>query len=338
MSDRPAASRWRRSPAPAWLVGGAVRDRLLGRADRRLRRGPSTVAARARRARSRARRGRLVLRAVGGVRGVARRRPTTAPGRSTCCRSAATRSRRTWPARPHDQRDRRAARPATATSTPSAGCEDLRAPAAADGLARRVRARPAAHAAAGAAWPASSGFAVDADDAGAARARRAGARRRRAPSGCSPSCRRIVRRRRRAGRAGADGRARRRPRPSCPSSRALRGVEQSQYHHLDVYEHTRAVLARAIALERDPRARWPATARRRVARVLAEPLANELTRGQALRFGALLHDIAKPQTRDVTPRGPGHVHGPRRGGARRSRARCSAACGPASGCASTSPR
>ena len=37
--------------------------------------------------------------------------------------------------------------------------------------------------------------------------------------------------------------------------------------------------------------------------MLAEPLANELTRGQALRFGALLHDIAKPQTRDVTAEG-----------------------------------
>jgi UTP:GlnB (protein PII) uridylyltransferase len=31
--------------------------------------------------------------------------------------------------------------------------------------------------------------------------------------------------------------------------------------------------------------------------LLAEPLADELTRGQALRFGALFHDIAKPQTR-----------------------------------------
>jgi poly(A) polymerase len=38
-------------------------------------------------------------------------------------------------------------------------------------------------------------------------------------------------------------------------------------------------------------------------RFLAEPLANDLTRGQALRFGALLHDIAKPQTRAVTPQG-----------------------------------
>ncbi len=36
---------------------------------------------------------------------------------------------------------------------------------------------------------------------------------------------------------------------------------------------------------------------------MAEPLADELTRGQALRFGALLHDAAKPQTRNETPEG-----------------------------------
>jgi putative nucleotidyltransferase with HDIG domain len=37
--------------------------------------------------------------------------------------------------------------------------------------------------------------------------------------------------------------------------------------------------------------------------VLAEPLSDELTRAQALRFGALLHDIGKPATRDVLPTG-----------------------------------
>ena len=37
--------------------------------------------------------------------------------------------------------------------------------------------------------------------------------------------------------------------------------------------------------------------------LLEEPLANELTRGQALRFGALFHDVAKPQTRNVTSEG-----------------------------------
>ncbi|MGI8712357.1 MAG: CCA tRNA nucleotidyltransferase [Solirubrobacteraceae bacterium] len=89
-----------------------------------------------------------------------------------------------------------------------------------------------------------------------------------------------------------------------PELVALAGVEQSRYHHLDVLGHTRAVLAETIALERDPSAVCRSDAELAALRgVLAAPLANELTRGQALRFGALLHDIAKPQTRDVTAQG-----------------------------------
>jgi putative nucleotidyltransferase with HDIG domain len=82
----------------------------------------------------------------------------------------------------------------------------------------------------------------------------------------------------------------------------LRGIEQSHYHHLDVYEHTRAVLSAAIELEREPE-RWFGDHADALTRLLAEPLANELTRGQALRFGALFHDIAKPRTRAVTSEG-----------------------------------
>ena len=87
-----------------------------------------------------------------------------------------------------------------------------------------------------------------------------------------------------------------------PELTAMRGVEQSRYHHLDVYEHTRSVLASAIELGHDPE-RWFGADGQAVARFLAEPLANELTRGQALRFGALLHDVAKPCTRRVTAEG-----------------------------------
>ena len=87
-----------------------------------------------------------------------------------------------------------------------------------------------------------------------------------------------------------------------PELSALQGVEQSRFHHLDVSGHTRAVLTELIGLQRDPELRF-GTDGPAVAALLAEPLADELTRGQALRFGALLHDIAKPQTRDVTAQG-----------------------------------
>lgn len=82
----------------------------------------------------------------------------------------------------------------------------------------------------------------------------------------------------------------------------LRGIDQSRFHHLDVFDHTRAVLAETITLERDPEPIFGADTEALRA-LLDTPLANELTRGEALRFGALLHDIAKPQTRDVTPEG-----------------------------------
>ncbi len=87
-----------------------------------------------------------------------------------------------------------------------------------------------------------------------------------------------------------------------PALGDARGVDQSEYHHLDVLGHTLEVLDTVVALGRDPEEVFRGHADL-VAESLARPLADQLTTGQALRITALLHDMAKPGTRAVTDTG-----------------------------------
>ena len=251
MSDALDAARRALAGERAWLVGGAVRDRLLGRPtsdfDVVVDGDPGAGRARDRARRRAARRCFALSEEFGAWRVVgarlARGRSTSEPLRGGSLEADLAL------ARLHRQRDRRAARRGTSRSTRSAALADLDAPGACG-------------------WPGPRAFADDPlrvlrlariavelelRARAATRESRAREHARGARSGVSPErvfmeLRRIVAAPRGAARPRADRRAAARSRSCCRSSRRCAGVEQNRFHHLDVYGHTLEVLERTVAL------------------------------------------------------------------------------------------
>ncbi|HKZ07686.1 MAG TPA: HD domain-containing protein, partial [Methylomirabilota bacterium] len=80
-----------------------------------------------------------------------------------------------------------------------------------------------------------------------------------------------------------------------PESRAMRVTPQPLPHHFDVWEHSLRVVEAADRLVAEAAAvsDWGAE----VATRFRDDLGDGLTRGAMLRLAALLHDVAKPETR-----------------------------------------
>lgn len=87
-----------------------------------------------------------------------------------------------------------------------------------------------------------------------------------------------------------------------PEVTALHGVGQSPFHHLDVYGHTLNTMERLDDLIEAPGAYFERSGELLAAR-LARPVDGVMPRPVALRVGALLHDVAKPQTRALDDQG-----------------------------------
>ena len=87
-----------------------------------------------------------------------------------------------------------------------------------------------------------------------------------------------------------------------PEAAAMRGCEQSPFHHLDVFEHTLQVLDASADIAAHPEHYLPRHAESLRA-ALDQTVGDELDARTALRLAVLFHDIEKPSTRTVSDDG-----------------------------------
>lgn len=96
-----------------------------------------------------------------------------------------------------------------------------------------------------------------------------------------------------------------------PELSASRGMEQGDFHHLDVLGHQLETVAQADRFLADF-AEFSQPLQVPLARYCAEPLVERHPRKSLIKLGGLLHDVGKPSSRQVHPDGEiwfiGHEH------------------------------
>ncbi len=85
-----------------------------------------------------------------------------------------------------------------------------------------------------------------------------------------------------------------------PEMECMKGAEQNAFHHLDVWEHT---LLAVDIFERQPIPESLADYRQEIRTYLRTKLVYDKRKRMLIKLALLLHDVAKPLTRSLTPNG-----------------------------------